>query len=308
MTIQNEIQRAILFADVVDSSRLYQKLGDERAQSLISEGVSLMRDIVEQYNGVFIKSIGDEVLAEFESPSQAVESGIFMIRMLRNMAESDDEIWNNLHIKVGIHYGPVVERDNDVFGNTVNLAARIVSEAKDSQILVTESVIENLDIEVQTRFIETAELKGIKESVNIHEVLPPAEGEISGHTSVLSDDIFAEFQTVQSDVPAIQHVTIRFQNKKLTVGSDNDRIKIGRNPDNDLILDHDGISRYHCKIEFKKGKFYLDDESSNGSFVVFANGEKKQIRRDKVELTTNCSIGLGQPPQPDSAFTVSIEF
>lgn len=302
---ESSAERAILFADIVDSSRLYQKLGDERAQNLISEGVTLMKDIVEQYNGVFIKSIGDEILAEYESAAQAVESAIFMIRMLRNMADSENEVWSNLHIKIGIHFGPVVEKDNDVFGNSVNIAARIVSEAKDSQILVTEAVIAVIDSDVTTRFVESAELKGIKEPVNIHEVLF-TEGEVSGHTSILSDDLFEEFQTEQALNNRQAKLTILVSGNEYTVNADKDRLKFGRNPDNDVVIDRDGVSRYHCKIEFKKGKFVLNDESSNGSFVVLENGDKKHIRRAEFTLDQKCRIGLGQPPVEGSTHTLEI--
>lgn len=299
--------RAILFADIVDSSRLYQKIGDQAAQELIADGVDLLKDIVEQHNGQFVKSIGDEVMAEFDSAEEATASAVFMIQMIRSLEESDDPRWAHLHVKIGVHYGPVIEKNDDVFGNAVNIAARIVAQAKDSQILVTKAVTKELDEELfEWRFIDKTKLKGITNKVEIHEILIPQEEDSQNTTAILNDDIFAEFQ--QSQEEKVQELVLNYANNAIVVNYDYDRIKLGRNEDNEIVVNEEGVSRIHAQIEYKKGKYYLVDQSINGTFVLEDGGEKTHLRRDEMILSGEGKISLGSPPNDESPSTIHFKF
>lgn len=113
---------AILFADVCGSTKIYEKLGDERARRLLGGCIARMSEAAAAHGGVLIKTIGDEVMCRFSS---AAVSGIGV----------------PLSIHVGFTFGEVVEEGGDIFGDAVNVAARMVNIVKADQIITTGATV-----------------------------------------------------------------------------------------------------------------------------------------------------------------------
>src|ERR1035437_9098433 len=127
-------QVTVLFADVSGSTKLYESEGDEAAMEAIARCVDQLRQTVESSGGRVVKTIGDEVMAVFPTPDAAAIAA-------SNMQYAIDALppvgATKLGVRIGFHCGPVIQSDNDIFGDTVNLAARLVEQAGRSQIIIS---------------------------------------------------------------------------------------------------------------------------------------------------------------------------
>ena len=123
---------AVLFADVSGSTALYEVLGDERAFALVETCLATMSACTAAAHGRVVKTIGDAVMAVFDSADQAASAAA---EMQTRVAEFGPAVGVRLSLRIGLHFGPVVERDGDVFGDTVNLASRLCDLASKGQIV-----------------------------------------------------------------------------------------------------------------------------------------------------------------------------
>ena len=253
-----DLEVAILFADVVGSTQLYDKFGDTKASETVARCLDVMKDATHQFNGTVIKTIGDEVMATFPTVDEAMGAAT---QMQNRISSGEDEI--KVSIRIGCHFGPVVQEQNDIFGAAVHTANRMTSQAKAKQIIISGSTVEQMgpDWQAQTRQIDVATVRGRIDEVALFEVLwQPEEA-----TSMLP-----------------------------TIDWDSKAINMGRADDNDLVVKGNLISRIHARIEMRRGKFVLIDQSTNGTFLENAQGEEVFIRRDSTALTGEGIIGLGR--------------
>jgi len=129
--------RAILFTDIEGSTGLTQHLGDARAMSVLHTHDEIVRDALERHGGSEVKHTGDGVMAAFRSVAGSIESDV---QIQRGVASANDRLGVPVRVRIGISAGePVTERD-DLFGATVQLAARLCSRAEPGAILVSGAV------------------------------------------------------------------------------------------------------------------------------------------------------------------------
>lgn len=281
---------AILFADVVGSTKLYELMGDHRARTTVQRCINVMTRATETNSGEVIKTMGDEVMATFSTVDDAVEAASQMQRMISEDLDVDDV---PVAIRVGFHYGPVMLEDGDVFGGAVHTANRMTSQAKAAQIITTAVAVSQMSPEWQswTRQIDLATVKGKKEEIALFEVLWQRED----NTRMLPTINWSESTDVRN-----HRLRLRYRGKEIVVDHQHPYVSIGRAEDSDLVVKDTLISRLHARIEFVRGKFVLFDESTNGTCVVQSTGEEQFIRRDSLQIKGQGSIGLGRVPQADS--------
>ena len=124
--LPREEQLAVLFADVSGSTQMYETLGDVRARAIVARCVADMTAATRRHGGALIKTIGDEVMTTFPNAADAAEAACEMQETITGqMVEG-----RPLAIRIGFHFGPVLSEETDVFGDAVNLAARLANEAK----------------------------------------------------------------------------------------------------------------------------------------------------------------------------------
>jgi len=128
---------AVLFADMVDSTWLNERLGDTAWNALRTRYLHIMRDCVASHQGTEVSSQGDGLFARFDLPAGAVTAALAMQKRVDAEQASSP---SSPQLRVGIHAGQVIEDGDDLIGNMVNLAARLTAVAEPGQILVTESV------------------------------------------------------------------------------------------------------------------------------------------------------------------------
>jgi adenylate cyclase len=287
----NEIEVAIVFADVVGSTKLYELLGDVRARKMVGICIDVMRAATDQNHGTVIKTMGDEVMATFPTADDALNAAAQMQKqiMLHPALKVDEQI---VAIRIGCNFGPVVLENRDIFGSAVHTANRMTSQAKAGQIITTATMVERLSSEwrASVRQIDIATLKGRSSEVALFEVLWQTED-------------------VTSMVPAItsrergdkgQRLKLRYQGQEVLVDGTHANISMGRAEENDLVIKGNLISRLHARVEFNRNKFILIDQSTNGTFVLGKDGEEAFVRRDSMQIRGEGLIGLGKAPDSNS--------
>ncbi|HEX6996868.1 MAG TPA: adenylate/guanylate cyclase domain-containing protein [Gammaproteobacteria bacterium] len=290
-----DVEVAILFADVVGSTQLYEQLGDIKAREMVARCLDIMREATESNRGTVIKTMGDEVMSTFPTPDDAMNAARRMQERIgadRSLAHDQGHV----AIRIGCHFGPVVQEQRDIFGSAVHVANRMTSQAKAKQIITTLSTVQRMSTEWQAaaRQIDIATVRGKADEVVLYEVLwQPDEA-----TSMLPTVTIGK----KRDRP--KRLSLRYQGREVTLGEGRKVATLGRAEDNDLVVKGNLISRLHARVEASRDKFTLVDESTNGTFVHTDSGEEIFIRRDSTQLTGEGVIGLGRVAQPGTALAV----
>jgi adenylate cyclase len=289
-----DLEVAIVFADVVGSTQLYDKFGDTKASETVALCLDVMKDATYQFNGTVIKTIGDEVMSTFPTVEDAMSASVMMQSRISVDDKQDDRI--PVSIRIGCHFGPVVQEKNDIFGAAVHTANRMTSQAKARQIVISGGTVERMKPELrkQTRQIDVATVRGKLDEVALYELLwNPEEA-----TSMLPTIEW------ESKAKKAARLILEFRDQSVEVNDQRKSVIMGRAEDNDLVIKGNLISRIHAKVEMRRGKFMLVDQSTNGTFVQNIQGEETFIRRDSAEIRGEGTIGLGRAESPGASLAI----
>ncbi len=290
-----DVEVAILFADVVGSTQLYEQLGDARAREMVARCLEIMREATEGLSGRVIKTMGDGVMATFPSADDAMSAA----KQMQEAISGDSSLRHadgHVAIRIGCHFGPVVQENRDIFGSAVHTANRMTSQAKAQQIITTKATVDQLlgEWSNMVRQIDVAMVRGKSDEVALYEVLwQPDEA-----TSMLPTVGLGQ------PISRTKHVRLKFKGQEVMVGEGRKSATLGRAEGNDLVVKGSLISRVHARIETSKDKFTLVDESTNGTFVQAGSGEEIFVRRDSTLLVDEGVIGLGRVAQPGAPTAV----
>ena len=290
--------RTVLFADVRDSTGITERLGDVVNQQLIGTLMEELEATTVANGGSVIKRIGDEIMAAFEEPRHAVRAAIQMQRDLLGRPPASGV---RPQIGIGLNAGPVVIEERDVFGDVVIVAARLVSKALATQILTTGDTVAAVDDpDVVSRSLGAHLLKGREEPVDLCEILWRGETEM---LTILAPKL-AEVPWSSLEL-RLGPTVVRGTSEGLHP------IELGRGEECTLVVPTTSASRKHARITARGGRFYLVDHSTNGTYVLQANGDELVVHRDEIMLVGSGHIRLGDPlsePGPlDIAFEVKAE-
>ncbi len=167
---QKDSTLAIVFADICQSTQLFERYGDVRAREIELKTLTIIMELIEENEGSVIKTIGDEVMCTFPDSEKAVHVACEIHKAIsQDVSLSLFEV----SVKVGLHYGDVLLEKNDVFGDSVNIAARMVSLANANQIITTRAAVKKLpkDLRINTRFIDMVKVHGKQKEIAIFEVI-----------------------------------------------------------------------------------------------------------------------------------------
>ncbi len=154
---------AIMFTDIVGYTALMGK-DEQKAFDLLNKNRQIQKPIIEEFNGNWIKELGDGVMASFKTVSDAVNAAIKIQQTVNDNKE--------FQLRIGIHQGEVVIEENDMFGDAVNIASRIQSIALPGSIFISEVVHHNVSNknDINSEFVKTENLKNVKEPVRIYRI------------------------------------------------------------------------------------------------------------------------------------------
>ncbi len=292
-----DLEVAILFADVVGSTQLYDKFGDSKASETVAHCLEVMKDATHQFDGTVIKTIGDEVMCTFQSADDAMSAATQMqARITADQEEGSEEERIPVSIRIGCHFGPVVQEQNDIFGAAVHTANRMTSQAKAKQIVISGATVDQMgpDWSAQTRQIDIATVRGRIDEVALYELLwQPDEA-----TSMVPT---IEWQSKTTNA---KKLVLSFRETTVEVTDEKKNVNMGRADDNDLVVKGNLISRIHARVEKRRGKFMLIDQSTNGTFLQSVEGAETFVRRDSTELVGEGVIGLGRVAKPGTPLAI----
>lgn len=288
---------AILFADINQSTQLFEEYGDIRAREIVIKTLTIIMNIINENGGKVIKTIGDEVMCTFQDSEKAVRVACDLQKAVcEDLSLSLIEV----SVKVGLHYGDVLLEKNDVFGDAVNIAAKMVGLANPYQIITTRTVVEKLpeSVRMNTRFIDREKLHGKQNEMEVFEVIWQEDA---------SDLTITPAQQASEKISSDTLVLI-YREKKIEIGEHHRQVLLGRGKKNDLRIQNKSVSRRHSSIEFRKGKFVLIDHSTNGTFISMDNGERIFAHREEIHLHGQGRISLGKDISKDETGIIRYEY
>jgi class 3 adenylate cyclase len=271
---------AVLFVDISGSTRLYEELGDAQALARVESCLRLLQRAADELQGRVIKTTGDGVMCAFAEPAAALQAARTMqVKVLEQTALGGPA----LGIHVGCHYGAVMESAGDLYGDCVNVAARVAGLAKVGQIIATGEAAGRLAgaVREKVRLLDRAVVRGKREPIEIYEFVWQDSEELTTLGTRFAED-------------RVPRLKLGFGDRELWFdGAGGGAVTIGRDASCDIVIGDRKTSRQHAKIEKRRDKFVLADHSSNGTYVAIAGEPEVCLRREEVMLRGHGRIGLG---------------
>ncbi len=277
-------ERCILFADIAGSTRLYEKLGDAEARHAVERCLKRVRLAIEGCQGRVVKTIGDAILAAFDNAETCLQAAC---QMQQRVADLPRVGGMALEIRVGFHHGPVLEENGDVFGDAVNLAARMADIAKAGQIIASANSVAGLSplARQATRELAAVPVKGKGELVRVCEVIWHDEGNLTLMQAV----------PPPSSLPARVELRVQHGSNQVALAAGWDVVLLGRDKSCDVVIADPMASRQHARIERRGDKIVLIEQSTNGTWIALAGESERQLRREELVLVSNGRLSFGHP-------------
>lgn len=287
--VEQKTSVAVLFADVSDSTRLYESLGDTTAFGRLRALIALLRDVTETFRGRVVKTMGDGLMCVFPTADLAATAAGEMQAAVAQLPPIEGD--RKLTIRVGYHFGPVIEAGEDVYGDSVNVAARVAGLAFAGQVLTTGETEGELTGAVRhcVRRLDALPVKGKAEEVEVYEQL----WEVNAGPTVVAG-------RTRPDLPTGLRLVHR--GRELAFQG---FVQFGREFAADLVVVAGPmVSRRHARIEQRGGKYVLSDRSCNGTYVTLGNHPEIHLRREELLLHGDGVISFGQSASAPGAEVV----
>jgi len=274
--------RAILFADISGSTRLYETLGDQQAAERVGRSLTMLSRVCEDCGGRVIRTNGDGALCLFETADAALRAS----RLMQEKTDEHQELSESCPgIHIGCHFGPVLENAGDLYGDAVNLAARVAGLAKVGQIITTADTVAKLSAAFaeRTRKLAHVPVKGKQAAVTIFEFLWRDWEDLTDYGT-------------RTDHGRVVRLVLKYEGREWRFEGPGE-LSFGRDGACDVVVGDRKASRQHARVERRRDKFVLADRSANGTWVQFAGeAEVVVLRREELMLRASGFIGLGHSP------------
>jgi class 3 adenylate cyclase len=287
----NTARVTVLFADISGSTLLYAVRGNEVAFTLMSTCLRLLEAQVTGAGGRVVKRVGDAILAVFDNAEAAIRAAADMQHALE--APDSAVCGEGVHVRAGVSSGSAVLDGDDVYGDVVNVAARLVSLAGAEEIFLAGETYQELPAEAREpiRLIDQFALRGRPDWVFVYQYLWKRED-----------------MTVRATGGARGYATdleLTYGSQEFALGPEMPRLRIGRDADNDLRIVDDVVSRHHVEITMRGDKFLLVDKSTNGTYVLTDSGENFRVSREELTLIGSGRIFPGRPTMQPVRYRVT---
>jgi adenylate cyclase len=278
---------SVVFADLVGSTGIFERLGDETAGRFVTQLTTALAKIFEQHNGRVVKLLGDGLFTVFAQEDQALVACIAIQERLQQKPVRPGGTGHPVQMQMGIESGEVVEIEGDCYGDAVNSAARLADLAGADQILTTQRVRDAVppELQLKLRSLGPIFLRGKAEATEVFRVQWQTERDAEATVMGVS--------MLKSGVEtAALAITIGGQTRRLQPRGG--RITLGRAVTADLPINDSRVSRIHAAVEWRGGQFVLSDASSFGTWVYFGGqAEPVVLRRTECYLVGQGQIALG---------------
>ena len=279
---------AIVFADIGGSTRLYVDAGDERARALVARTLEHWSALTAEHGGSVIQLRGDGMLCMFPTVDVALRAVVRMRDLPYQQA---------LSMHAGIHVGQVLHEAEQLYGDAVNIAARLADVAKRFEIVLSLAAQRQLADPARwrnLRLIPQVPIKGKAEPVDVYLLQDERRG-VTDYQPPLRKNLGAQLR-------------LRYAGQTFVVSVQAGACLIGRDDDCRVRVEHRLVSRRHASLECVAGKFFLQDHSTNGTYVAERNGGAVLVHREMLQLKDAGLISLGIEPQHNVEHAISFSF
>lgn len=272
----------ILFVDICGSVPLYESTGDLGALKLISNALDEMELVVKGNGGSVVRSKGDDLLCTFDTPTDALDAAT---DILSSITQADTAV------RMGVHHGQVIEARGDIFGDAVNVAARMLQLAKPGEMLCTEAVVSRLPPARRewVRPLGTRAIKGKDDPIAIYSMVL----DLGESTLLVNPDTVMERAL---EIQAETQVVLQQAGRSWTVRTGDGELRIGRSPRCDIQIQDGSVSREHATLQVAPGRVSFIDHSTAGSWVCVSGEPIMGLKRESLPLSGEGVICFGSAP------------
>ena len=275
-------QAAVLFAELLGITELYAGAGDAAALQATTACHDRLEQAASPAKARVLKRIGPRLMLLAESADVAARAAVAMQAAASQLPAAAG---GKPGLGIGFHYGRVIQNDDDVFGDTVNLAARLVEKAARGQILLVADTAEQVGslYRRSIRRLLSVQLKGIDQELGLCEMVWRADEPATFYPL-----------TADAEPPARVKLKLKYRGTKLVLKRIVEAVSLGRDPQCKVVIDDEHASRHHCTIQRRRDRFVLVDKSTNGTFVTIEGEQELALRRDEITLRKSGWICFGQ--------------
>ena len=270
----------ILFADVADSSRLYQDLGDEAGHQIVTACIDAMSEAVAEHGGRVVDQAGDEIMCVFPSASRAQRAAL---EIHARVGEEAAERSTRLRVRIGLAHGVVQVSDKGFFGDTVYLAHRLVEQAGGGHTLTNMTTLNLLpaSLRIGARLIDNVVLKGRKSEESVYRLASTA-----GRRTTLARS------EESSGYKVYERALITYGEGSHPVDRESAVVLIGRDEDCHIRVRGKGVSGRHAQVKWDRGRIWIRDTSTNGTLVEADGRTPVELHNDLMELKAEGTLHL----------------
>ena len=265
----------MLFAEISGAAEFQARAGDA-AQQTIGACLDLVQAVATRTR--VVKRFGPRLMLLADSADSAARVATAMQIALRAYPAAEA---NKLGLGIGFHFGPVIQDNADVFGDTVNLAARLVEQAAQGQILLADGTAQQVQPPYRSsiRRLYPLRLKGFEGELMLCEIVWRGDEAAT----------LAPFDAVSP--PKRAKLTLVYRGEKLVLRRSVEEVTLGRDAGCRIVVDGEHASRHHCTIERRHDHFVLADKSTNGTFVTVEGDQEVACGATK----SRCARAAGFP-------------
>jgi class 3 adenylate cyclase len=272
----------VMFAGFIGLENVIKAAGDSAAQEAVARCFERIGGAAISCGGRLAKTMRDKAMVLAGSPDAAADAAVAIHTAVSEFPAVGAA---KLALGIGYHHGPVIQKETDVFGDTVNLAARLGEQAAQGQIITSQETADMLSpiYRPWLRKLGAVEVKGRSDQVEICELVWRA------------DDSATLISKRKVSTEGVLKLKLKYRGSEVVRRREKDAVVIGRDPACGLVVDNDQVSRHHCTIERRGDKFVIADTSSNGTYVTIQGEPEVQLAREELALSKRGWISFGQP-------------
>jgi adenylate cyclase len=297
----------VVFADLTGSTGVFESLGNVKAAKAVTRLTQWIGKICALHEGYVVKNLGDGVLMVFPENVDAVNAVVELQRLHRERIRDWPEALK-MSLQIGMASGEIVEQEGDCFGDAVNIASRLSDLSGPEQILATSGVVEQIGkgSDLHTQCMGALEIRGRTEPCIVHRI----EWQSELKTDFLTvPALFASGAANKGQPIWTPAIELSWLGTHASFNQNQLPLSLGRDSGNGFVVEDPRVSRRHAIIEYRAGKFYLEDTSSYGTWVRFSDSlAAVALRRHECVLMMGGVIALGAPFEDFTVPTVSFRF
>jgi len=273
--------------------------GDWHTRQQIEHYFDVVTEASHECGGIVSSYEHDSAFISFSNPKKALKASFSILDKL--MAEEagkmdvDGEALDTtsklvpLSVRLGIHYGALNVQMGEFSGPVMDVTKKMVTRAKPSQIIASQQFID----QVAGEEIETKQLGSVNDAggkIDLIEIVTEHSGK-GGEPDV---SVPPSTDGVPTPNTATQTI-LMFQGTQIIVGESQPIVVMGRDVNNDFIVNVETASRQHARVEYDNGCFVISDHSTNGTYVQITGAQPVFLKQQQIQLQSSGVISLGQP-------------